>query len=121
MNRLRRGYTLIEAMMAILVLLIGLLGIIGVLTIALLAHSRASTQRLALAAAEARMDQLRRTPVASLTGSTFTVDGLTNAGGPVGTVTVASTTWTTAKKVTVRIVWTRPSQGDMSFETVFIE
>jgi Tfp pilus assembly protein PilV len=119
MPRRRKGYTLIEALLAIVVLMIALVGIMGVLALSVVSHTKTNSKRLAVAAAESKVEELRRTSYASLANSTFTVPGLANSAGSVGTVTIA-TAATDLKKATVRIRWTRPGYGDISFETLFL-
>ncbi len=115
----RRGATLIELLLTIVVLLVALGTILGILTAAVVQHRKNEAHRIALDAASTKIEELRRVPIASLAGSTFTVDGLGNSSGSVGTVAVAATASASMRKVTVTVQWDRPGYGAITLETLF--
>lgn len=119
--RRTRGYTVTELMLAIVVLAIALTAIMGLLTMAVVVHKKAQARAIAVVAAQTKIEELRRVPIASLANSTFAVTGLDNGGTPVGAVTVTTTSAATMRKVTVTLTWIRPTKGTLSLETVFIE
>lgn len=114
-----RGATLIELLLTIVVLLIALGAIMGILTASVVQHRKNESHRIAVDAASSRIEDLRRTPIASLASGTFTVDGLSNSSGSVGTVTVAPTSSATMKLVTVTVEWDQPGYGSVTLETLF--
>jgi Tfp pilus assembly protein PilV len=117
----RRGATLIELLLTIVVLLVALGAIMGILTASVVQHRKNESHRIAVDAASSRIEDLRRVPIASLGSGTFTVDGLSNSSGSVGTVTVAATSSTNMKHVTVSVVWDHPGYGSVTLETLFVQ
>jgi prepilin-type N-terminal cleavage/methylation domain-containing protein len=115
----RRGVTLIELLLTIVVLLIALGAIMGILTASVVQHRKNESHRIAVDAASTKIEDLRRTPIAALASGTFTVDGLSNSSGAVGTVTVAPTSSATMKHVTVSVVWDHPGFGSVTLDTLF--
>jgi prepilin-type N-terminal cleavage/methylation domain-containing protein len=67
----KRGFTLIECLVATLILSLGLVGVIGCLTVALLGNQKASQTQLATAVAQSTIEDMRSRGFGSITAEEF--------------------------------------------------
>ena len=101
----QRGFTLIEACIALVFMLIVFVGVAPLLVYAVNYNSGAAIRAGALAVAQKKMEQMRSTPFASCASATETMSvGDTTTGLQTYTVeTTVTATTTTLMTITIRV------------------
>src|SRR5215212_9437118 len=124
-RKTQRGFTLLEAAIALVVLMIIGLGIASLFTYAIQANSRADDRELAMAIAQKRMEWLRTIPFTTQTrhvAFSYPNGGLeaTSAGGVTETVTNAGRSYvvkTVIENLSVVPVW-NPDAGEPTVKRI---
>ena len=99
-----RGFTLIEMLVAFGLLFVALLGMMSLEVVAMRANSQSRNVTEAVALAQDKLEAMRRSPIASLSGASETSlgpQGMPIAGGPYTRVTTVTPGATTRIKVAV--------------------
>lgn len=73
----RKGFTLVELIVAIIILVIGVLGLASAAAVVMRQITGSSFQNRAAAVAQSRFERLRAMPCANATDGTATADGIT--------------------------------------------
>ena len=109
------GFTLIEAAIALVILLVATMAVAGLFVYAIKYNQGANDRALALAIAQQKMEQLRRTPFDSLTTPPQPEDDIVMSGRSYGIQTTIDGS-TTLKRITIQVTpraagasWTRSS------------
>ena len=122
----KKGFTLVEFLIATVILSVGLLALINLQWMAIRGNSDSKEMTRAIFLAETKMEQLKNTPYASLTiGTTQDPNNPMNGQGQSGGI--FSRSWTIQnyagsnfmKQVTVVINWTLKGQShNATYQTV---
>lgn len=117
----KKGFSLVEFMIAISILAIGLLAVAGLQSTAIRGNLLSKGTTSAILLAEKKMEEFKNTPFASLTNGTFQdpSNPLTDIGGSGGRF---NRSWTIStysgsanmKQITITITWT---EGGLSKST----
>jgi type IV pilus assembly protein PilV len=76
-KRARRGFTLVELIIAIVILVVGVLGLASTAAVVMKQITASSMQTRAAMMADSRLEQLRSVPCAQMAAGTATVNGVT--------------------------------------------
>lgn len=114
-RRTRRGFSLVELMVAMVLLAIGVLGLAGVSAYAVRQTNTAQARNAATLIAESRMEELRSRTCANVTAGTRTLPN-----GIVESWNVAAINSTT-RSVTGRVIFTRRSGRIARPDTIFTQ
>ncbi len=115
--RNKKGFSLVEFMIAIAILAIGLLALVGLQSTAIRGNLTSKNMTSAILLAEKKMEEFKNTSFASLTGGTDS--SLTSTGDPGG---IFNRSWTIStysgstymKQITITITWV---EGSLSKST----
>ena len=111
--RTRRGFTLVELIVAMLLLSVGVLGLAGVSAYAIRQSNTAQSRNLATNVAESRMEELRSRSCASITAGSATTNGVSESW-----TVDASNANTKSRTVTGRFIFTRRSGKNTRPDTI---
>lgn len=109
--RARRGFSLVELIVAMLLLSVGVLGLAGVSAYAMRQSNTAQQRNAATLVAESRMEELRSRACANITSGSATTNNLAE------TWTVTATNSTT-RTVTGRVIFNRRSGKNTRPDTI---
>src|ERR1044071_4317070 len=105
MNKSQRGFTLLEAAIALVILMVIGLGVVSLFTYSISANSRADDRELAMALAQKRMEWLRTIPFTTQTRSV--AYSYPNGGlAPTATAGVSETVTNAGRTYTVKTIIT---------------
>lgn len=76
-RRARRGFTLVELIVAIVILVVGVLGLASTAAVVMRQITASSMQTRAAMTAQSRLELLRSTPCANMVAGTATSNGIT--------------------------------------------
>ena len=115
-NKMNRGFTLTEVMIAIAIFGIALIGTAIVFNVGPSSVRKTSEVTMAAQAAQQELEIIRDQPYGSILtmSTTFTTSGFSSLNSPVGTITIDTaffTTSSTIRRVCVNVSWTASSWG----------